>query len=63
LLACLGKRNVCEALVVEVQALKCASETVGTIAGIDDLMAAWKTKEEKGLKRVEEGAEEGTGEL
>ena len=36
---CMGKRNVCEVLVVEVQAMKSASEATCTILRIDDLMA------------------------
>ena len=43
---CMGKRNVCEVLVVEVYA-KSASEAACTILRIDDLMASSKTKEEK----------------
>jgi len=42
----MGKRNVCEALVVEVQA-KRASEASCTILRIDYLIAASKMKEEK----------------
>lgn len=44
---CMGKRNVCEVLVVEVQAMKSASEAACTILRIDDLMAFSKMKKEK----------------
>jgi len=60
----MGKRNVCEALVLEMQALKSESETAGTILETDDMMVVRKTREEKTLQKgLEEGAEEGSGEL
>ena len=43
----MGKHNVCEALVVEVQVLKSSSEATDTILRTDGLTAAWNTKEEK----------------
>jgi len=44
---CMGKRNVCQVLVVEVQAMKSESEAACTILRIDDLMVFSKMKEEK----------------